>query len=150
MVSSLRRLLVGRDRSGPRQYLVVPVALFIAIFTAYALDIFAVSGGVVFLPWDAAVVGCVVAGWVGHRRDGLAFAWLVAYASLLGYHADHALLGLSRRPLAERLAYFVRLDGLAYLAVEALVLGTLAFVVGRLVGRSVAVLRDDGTSFRGR
>ena len=80
---------------------------------------------------------------VGYDRGGLAFGWLVAYAPLLGYEADRAFLGPSSRPIADRIAYFVEPDGLAFLAVTALVVGTVAFVGGLLGRWAVAVARGE-------
>ena len=141
MVSPLRRLLVGPS-PGRRPYLVAPVALFVVTFVAYATEVFEVSGGLVFIPWDAAVVGVAAVVAVGYRRAGLVLAWLVAYAPLLGYRADHAFLGLPRRTFREQLAYFLRPDGLAFLGVEALVLETVAFIAGAFVNWGFKVLRD--------
>lgn len=147
MVPSLRTLLVGSARNGSRWYpnLVLPVVLFAAVFSAYALDLFEVSGCVVFLAGDAAVVGVLAAVFVAYRGNGLVFAWLVVYASLLGYNADHYFLGLSGRSFWERSAAFLRLDGLVFVAVEALVLGTLAWLVGAIADRAIEAVRDRRT-----
>lgn len=56
----------------------------------------------------------------------------VAYAPFLGFRLDWGLLEISARPLTARLAYVLRLDGLAVLAVEAAVVGAIGFGVGRL------------------
>lgn len=135
MTGAGRRLLVGASRSGYRRYtpLVIAVAVFSASFAAYAVGWFETSGGVVFLPADAAALGFVAASWIGFRRDGLVIAWSIASVALLGAHADHAFLGLPRLTLAEQLRYFLRPDGLAFLAVEGAIIGTLAFVLGTLV-----------------
>lgn len=110
----------------------VALCLFAGTFAAYAVGLFEIQGGVVFIPWDAALVGLAAAWAVGYARDGLIAAWLVAYAALLGHHADHAFLGLPSRTFGEQFAYFLELDGLGYYAVEALAIGALAFAVGRL------------------
>lgn len=109
------------------------IGLFAASFGAYALGVFHVSGGVIWIPFHAAILGMLVACGVGLRGDGAAFAWLVTYASLLGYRADHAFLGLSSRSVPERLAYFAGLEGLVVLAIEGIVLGSIAFALGALV-----------------
>lgn len=144
MAPSLRALLVGSPRNASRWYLYVILAasLFVAVFSAYALDVFDVSGGVVWLAGDAAVVGALCAVLLAYRASGLVFAWLAVYGSLLGYHADHYFLGLSGRSLGEKVAAFVRLDGLLFVAVEALVLATLAWTVGTIARRAVETVQN--------
>jgi hypothetical protein len=109
---------------------------------AYTLDVFSISGGIVWIPVHAALLGMGAAGWVGYAQDGLVFAWLVTYTSLLGYHAHHAFFGLSGRTVGEQLAYFVELDGLAVLAVEGVVFGTVAFGLAAVLRRATAPLRQ--------
>ena len=135
MAASLRSILIGTKQLDYHRFHVLSLALgvFVITFVAYALELFTVSGGLVFIPFYAAIVGMIAGCWVGYARNGLLFAWLVTYTSLLGYHADHAFFGLSRRGFTEQFAYFVRLDGLVFLAVEGVVLGTLAFILGTLV-----------------
>lgn len=128
MVRSLRDFLL--DTTGVGRTLGVALAVFVVTFLAYAAGVFYVSGGIVFIPYYAAVVGMLAAAWVGYRRGGLAFGWLVTYTSLLGYHADHAFLGIAHRPLGYRFAYFFRPEGLMVFAVEGVVLGTVAFGLG--------------------
>ena len=151
-LSSLRSLLLGRaeNRFGRSLALVFAATLFAATFAAYAAGVFEVAGCVVFIPGQAAIVGLTAAGVVGYSRGGLAFGWLVAYAPLLGFHADSALLELSHRSVEYRLGYFFRLDGLAYFAVEGVLIGTLAFAAGYLAGLSVEFVRDDETLVRFR
>lgn len=143
MNAALRSLLVGPTRADRRRYVAVAVAVgvFATTLAAYALDVFAVSGGVVFIPFHAAVVGVSSGFWVGYTRRGLLFAWLVTDAALLGFHADHAFFGLSGRGFVEQLAYFLGLEGLAVLALEAVVLGTLAFTAGGLLRLGVDSLQ---------
>lgn len=143
MLSTLRTLVAGTDR--PRRAValdLVGVALvFVVTFGAYALGVFAVSGGVVFVPGHAVLVGVVVAAFFAVRERGLLLAVLAVYAALLGSSADHYLLGLSGRSLAERLAAFLQPDGLVYLAVLALVVGTVTWVLGTL---TVVAMRTAG------
>ena len=136
---SARTLLVGRDETGLARYtlLGLTVVMFLVSFGAYALGIFAVSGGLVWIPGDAALLGMLAAAWVGYHRLGLAFGWVVTYASFLGYSAERAMFEISARPFADRVAAFVRPDGLVVLGVEALVLGTVAFTVGYLGRRGI-------------
>jgi hypothetical protein len=123
-----------RTRSSQGVDVAVVAGAFVVTFLAYATDVFAVSGGAVFLAEQAALVGIAAAAVLGYRRAGLAPAWLGVYAALLGHSADHYLLGLSYAAPTARLRAFLQLDGLVFLAVQALVLGTLAWGVGRLVG----------------
>jgi hypothetical protein len=144
MVRSLGDALFGRQDPRIRRSvsLALAVGLFVVTFVAYALDVFAVAGGVVFVPGQAALVGVVGAAWVGYRRRGLVFAWLGSYGALLGYLADHYFLGLPHRSLWYRATSFVEPDGLAFLGAEALVIGTIGFLAGLISYWGVAVLRD--------
>ncbi|PHQ43758.1 hypothetical protein Z052_02175 [Halorubrum sp. C191] len=135
-MSLARRVLLGSNSNGsPRRYrLLVPPLLFVVSFAAYGLGLFAHAGGVVFLAFDAAALGVLVTAGLVYRGAGVALAWLSVYGALLGSNADHYLLGLPGRPLAERVAALLGLDGLVFVGVEALALGTLAWVAGT-VGR---------------
>jgi hypothetical protein len=143
MAPFTRRLLLGREPPGSRRafWSLSAAVLFLGTFAAYAVGVFAVSGCVVFIPGHAAIVGFGAALLAGYERGGLALAWLVAYAPLLGASADHYLLGLSSRPFAARLEAFFGLDGLAFLGVEALVIGTVAFALGAFVGWGFELVR---------
>lgn len=145
MNDTLRSVLLGARRDGPPPYLtgLVAVGGFLASLAGYALGVFEVSGGVVWMPFHAAVVGIAAACLLGGVRRGLLAAWVGTYAALLGYHADHAFFGLSGRTLGERFAYFVEPDGLAFLAVEAVVLGTIAFLLGRGLRLGFDAVRSD-------
>ena len=142
-MSLARRALLGSNRNGSprRRHLLVPPLAFLSAFAAYALGIFAISGGVVFLAGEAALVGVLAAAVLAYRGAGLALAWATVYGALLGHGADHYLLGLSGRPLAERVAAFLGPDGLAFVGVEALALGTLAWVAGAVANRAAAEIR---------
>lgn len=148
MVPSLRSLLVGpaADRPGWYLELLVVVPVFLGVFAAYALGFFAVGGGVVFVPFYGAAVGLAAGVVLAALGRGLLHSWLVGYASLLGYSADHYFLGLSGRSLPERAAAFLGPDGLAFLAVLALVLGTAAWPVGALARWLVDSVRRRGDS----
>lgn len=138
------RLLTSPDVRGiPRPRLTVPLSCFLVVFAAYAAGVFTISGGVVFLAGDAAVVGVVAAAALAYRRAGPAVAWLTVYASLLGYSADHYLLGLSGRSLGERVVALLGIDGLVFVGIQALVLGTLAWIVGTVAARIVGSVRGD-------
>ncbi|TKX81750.1 hypothetical protein [Halorubrum sp. SD626R] len=142
-MSLARRLLLGSNRDGsPRRYrLLVPPLLFLVSFAAYALGVFEVAGGVVFLAGQAALLGVVAAAALAYRRAGLALAWATVYGALLGSNADHYLLGLPGRPVGERVAALLGLDGLVFVGVEALALGTLAWVAGAVAVRGVEAFR---------
>ena len=135
-MSLARRVLLGSkpNDSPRRRRLLVPPLLFLVSLAAYALGVFAHAGGVVFLAVDAAALGVLAAAVLAYRRAGMALAWGSVYGALLGSNANHYLLGLPGRPLGERFAALVELDGLVFVGVEALALGTVAWVVGT-VGR---------------
>ncbi|GAB7009567.1 hypothetical protein [Halorubrum trueperi] len=141
---SLRALLVGPKRNRPRPdpRLLVPPLCFALVFAAYAVGAFEISGGVVFLAGDAAVVGVVAAAGLAFRRSGVVASWAAVYAALLGYSANHYLLGLSGRSLGERLVAMLGVDGLVYLGVQAVVFGTLAWLVGAVAARAIPALRE--------
>jgi len=143
-MSLARRVLLGAtpDGSSRRYRPLVPPLLFLVSFAGYALGVFAHAGGVVFVAVDAAAVGVLAAAVLAYRRAGIALAWGAVYAALLGANADHYLLGLSGRSLGERVGALVELDGLAFVGVEALALGTIAWVAGAVAGRAVAEVRD--------
>ena len=129
---------------------VLAVGGFATAIAGYALDVFGVSGGVVFVPFHAAVFGMGAACLLGGLRRGLLFARVAAYAALLGYQADHAFFGLSGRTLGEQFAYFLEPDGLAVLALMVVVLGTPAFVAGSLARLCVDTVRGGSpASFAG-
>jgi hypothetical protein len=144
MVRQIRRVLLGRERPASIRHpvLLLAPALLLATTAAYATGLFSISGGVVWIPSQAALVGALAGSWIGYSRRGLLSAWLLAYASLLGYLADHAAFGLSGRPPIERAAYFFSLDGLAFLAIEAVALGTIAFAVGAAARCVTGAIRD--------
>jgi hypothetical protein len=144
MSSTLHSLLVGGDRSDAPPYLVTALAFGGFVFTvaAYVLEIFTISGGIVWIPFHAAVVGMCAGCLVGYFRRGLLFAWVVTYTALLGYRADHAFFGLSGRSFGEQAAYFFELDGLAVLAVEAVVLGAVAFGLGWIARVGIDAIRE--------
>ena len=143
-MSLARRVLLGSEPDGPprRHRLLVPPLLFLASFAAYALGVFAHAGGVVFLAVDAAALGVLAAAVLAYRGAGIALGWAAVYGALLGSSADHYLLGLPERPFGERVAALVELDGLVFVGVEALVLGTVAWVAGAVAARVVDEVRD--------
>jgi hypothetical protein len=143
MSSTTRTVLAGSSTGRWRhELLLVPPVTFAVVFGAYAFGIFDIAGGVVFLPGEATLVGLALAAGLAVAGRGLLLAWLTVYAALLGSAADHYLLGLSGRPFAERLVALLGPDGLAFYAVAALVLGTLAWGGGRLAQLGVAAARD--------
>lgn len=137
----LRSLLLGADDDGddgrPRPSWLLPLGTFAVVFAAYAIDVFAVSGGVAFVPTHAAYVAFAVCVVVGYLRAGVVLAWASAFGAFLGSYADHAFFGLSYRSRVEQLAYFLEPDGLVFYAIEGLVVAVIGFTVGYaiLVGR---------------
>ena len=113
--------------------LVLALSGFVLTFGGYTLGVFSVSGGVLLVPFYAAIVGMIAAFWVGYAKNGLLFAWMVAYTPLLGFHAEDALLGTREQNIGERLSYLVQLDAFVVLGVEAIIFGTVAFAAGYLL-----------------
>lgn len=140
----VRQVLFGSEQSLGRRYvsLSLAVVLFMMTFVAYALDFFQITGGVVFIPGHAALVGVLGAALIGYRDNGLVVSWVVAYGPLLGYNADHSFLGLSGRSFLERTAAFVTPDGLVFLGIEAVILGTLGFLFGVVCRLGVGFFRE--------
>lgn len=132
MAASLAAILLGRERTSQRAMgwgLVATVAFAIS-FVGYAVGVVAVSGGVIWIPGDAAVVGMFAAAVVGYARGGILIGWLVAYASLLGYSAQRSIFGYSNATVGEMLGYFLDPEGLLVLGLEGLALGVVAVAVG--------------------
>lgn len=148
MAWSRRQWLTGREQPTNRRLLwpFVALLLFVITFAAYAYDVFTTPGGIVWIPVDAALVGSIVAILVGYDHSGLIPAWLVTYAPLLGYRADHAFLGLSSRTFPEQFVYFLQLEGLFVLAVEALIIGLFAFLLGAAVRWGITRFRNASPS----
>lgn len=142
MRSTLQSIALGTNEPGHHliPVLLLAVSVFVLTLAAYALGLFTISGGVIWIPFYAALVGMIAGFWVGYARKGLLFGWLVTYTALLGYHANNAFIGQSREPFTQQLRYFIRLDGLTYLAVVALILGTVVFILGFVVGRAITAL----------
>jgi hypothetical protein len=109
-------------------------------FVAYELDIFYHSGGVVFIPFHAAVVGVIAVFWAGYRRTGFLSGWVLASFSFLGWRVEWAT-DISPRPLVDRIAYVVRSDGLLVLAVFGVVVAVGGFTAGALARRGIDALR---------
>jgi len=120
------------DRQWSRRAFALPLATFPVALAGYAVGLFEMSGGVVVLQMHAALVGGAAAAWVGVGRGGLLPAWLAVYGALLGGAADHYVLSQSTGSLGQRLLDLLGPDGLVVLGVEALVVGTLAYGLGRL------------------
>jgi len=142
--ATLRTLLLGSKRVGPRPgYLIaLGLGLFGLTFLAYEIGVFYHSGGVVFVPFHAAIVGMIAAFWVGYSRNGLLIGWIFAYLSFLGWHAEWAT-DISPRPLIERIYYVIRPDGLVALAIMALVVAVVGFTAGEISRKGINVLRDE-------
>ena len=146
MSLALRARLLETGSTGSGRYLALAVTLLVGTFAAYVAGVFAVSGGVVFVPGHATLVALAAALPVGYRRDGLALAWLLAFGPYLGFRADWAFFGLSGRTLAEQVAYFVEPGGIGVLAAFAVVFGTVGFLVGAALRWGVGTVRRDSAA----
>ena len=140
---SARTLLLGRDRFQRRLDVLLAVALGVLTAVAYAADVFELGGGVVLVPFHAAVVGLVAAAGVGYRRGGLVPAWLVAFTPHVGLNVIWAFLWLSPgRPLGDRLAFVFDPAGLTVAAVTAVVVAAFGYAWGRLFALGAERLRS--------
>jgi apolipoprotein N-acyltransferase len=140
----LRTLLVGRRRHPLQRPLLagLAVVLFFLSLSAYATGLATVSGGVVWVPGHAALIGVAAGFGVGFARGGLLFAWLASYASLLGFFAYGAAIEAAEGDLVERVGSLVRVDALVFFGVEAVLFGTVAFVLGSVGGWGVRYITD--------
>jgi hypothetical protein len=140
--TTLRTVLLGPSdgRSGRGRLAALAVGLFGLTFLAYELDVFYHAGGVVFVPFHAVIVGGIAAVWAGYSREGLVAGWGLTYLSLLGMRAEWAT-DISPRPLVERVAYVVELDGLLALAVIGAVVAVVGWSVGALARKGITALR---------
>lgn len=143
ILATFRTILLGSKRGGTRQVLLVTLGLglFALTFLAYELGLFYHSGGVVFIPFHAALVGGIGAFWAGYSRTGLLSGWLLAYFSFLGWRTEWAT-GISPRPFIERVAYVVQLDGLVVLGTIGVGVAVIGFTAGVLARTGVNALRD--------
>lgn len=144
MLPALQSIVLGTNESGPHPFpvLLLAAGVFVLTLTAYGLGVFTVSGGVIWVPFYAALVGMIAGFWVGYVRRGLLFGWLVTYTPLLGYHANNAFLGQSGEPFTQQLRYFIRIDALVYLAVIALIVGTVVFILGSMMERVITAFNQ--------
>lgn len=140
----LATILLGSGQARFRwKYLTgLGLVLFGVTFVAYELDIFSHSGGVVFIPFHAAVVGAVAAFWAGYSRNGLIVGWGLAYFSFLGWQAEWAT-DISPRPLIDRVASIFQLDGLLALAIIGIVVAVIGFTAGTLAEKLITTVQTD-------
>jgi len=132
MQPSPRTVLTGQAPGSRLEWVAVPLATFLLVFGGYASGVFDIAGGVVLVPGEAGLVALVLAVALALVGRGLALAWLTGYAALLGYAADHYLLGLGGRPLGERVVAFLGPDGLVVKAVLAALLAGVAWTATRM------------------
>lgn len=139
----LRTLLLGPhySRSERNLGLLFAVGILVATFAAYALGFFRETSGVLVLPGDATLVGFLAAVMIGSQRGGLVFAWLAPFTSNVGFYADWAFLDLSGRSLDSQLAFLFDPVRLSWIAVTAIVVGTIGFGVGYLGRRGLEWLK---------
>lgn len=143
ILATFRTILYGSKQGGQRQALLIGLAfgLFALTFLAYELNIFYDSGGVVFIPFHAAIVGATAAFWTGYHRYGLLSGWVLTYVTFLGWRTEWAT-GISPRPLIERIAYILRPDGLVALAIIGVGVAVIGFTAGAIVRKGINTLRD--------
>ena len=145
MEISLQSILLGTAQSKRDRLTLVVLALggFVLTFGGYASGVFSVSGGVLLIPFYAAIVGMIAACYVGYSKSGLLFAWLVAYTPMLGFHAEDALLGAREQSIGERFSYLAQLDAFVVLGFEAIIFGTVAFAVGYLLRGGLNLFQEN-------
>ena len=145
---SLHSAILGANRPKRSRAIVLMLAVggFIATFAGYASGLFSTGGGALLIPFYAAVVGMSVGCWAGYSKSGLLIAWLLAYTPMLGFHAESALIGPTGQSLGEQLAYLVRSDILVVLGIQAIVFGTVAFVIGFLLQEGFNVFQENFVS----
>lgn len=139
---SLATILLGSDQVGfSWKYLTaLGLTLFGVTFVAYDLGIFSHSGGVVFIPFHAALIGVIAAFWSGYSRNGLVAGWSLTYFSLLGWQAEWAT-NISPRPFIHRVASIVQLDGLLALAIIGVVVAVIGFTSGAVAEKIITILQ---------
>lgn len=139
---TLHAILLGSMRVGHRwEYLaVLGLSLFGVTFLAYEFEIFYHSGGVVFIPFHAAIVGGIAAFWTGYSRNGIVAGWGLTYLSLLGMQAEWAT-EISPRPLFDRIASIVQPDGLVALGIIGIIVAVVGFTAGTLARKGIHALR---------
>lgn len=115
------------------------LGLFGVTFFAYEFEIFYHSGGVVFIPFHAAIVGGIAAVWAGYSRNGVVAGWGLTYFSLLGMQAEWAT-EISPRPLLDRVASIVQPDGLVVLGVIGVVVAAVGVTAGALARKVINTL----------
>ena len=145
---SLHSAIVGANHSTRSRAIVLMLAVggFISTFAGYASGLFSTAGGVLLIPFYAAVVGMSAGCWAGYSKSGLLLAWLLAYTPMLGFHAESALLGPTGQSLGEQLAYLVRSDILVVLGTQAIIFGTVAFVIEFLLQEGFNLFRENFAS----
>jgi hypothetical protein len=142
ILATFRTILLGSKQGGSRQTLLIGLALgiFALTFLAYEVDIFYHSGGVIFIPFHAALVGVTAAFWAGYSRIGLLAGWVLTYLSFLGWRTEWAT-DISPRQLIERIAYVVQPDGLMALALIGVGVAVIGFTAGTLARKGTDMLR---------
>ncbi|WP_276260845.1 hypothetical protein [Haloglomus litoreum] len=142
VLATFRTVVLGSNRGAPRRTVLIGLGLGLVVLTflAYELDIFYDSGGVVFIPFHAALVGLAAAFWTGYSRTGLLSGWALTFLSFLGWRAEWAT-EISPRPPVERVAYVVRPDGLVALAIIGLGVAAIGFTAGALTRRGIDAVR---------
>ncbi|WP_254522276.1 hypothetical protein [Natrinema caseinilyticum] len=140
-MSVLNKFLFA-DRFERSLDLLTAVVIAVGTFIGYATGVFAVDGGVVFLPADATLVGVVAAVSIGYRHGSLLGAWVTLFAAYFAFFAEWASLSLSSQTLAGKLAFLFDPVSLGLSWVAAIGFGTIAFAIGILLSRGVDRLSE--------
>lgn len=139
----VRTILLGSNRGRARQAQLTGLAfgLFVLTFAGYELGIFYHSGGVVFVPFHAALVGVAAALWTGYSQTGVLAGWGLSCLSLLGWRT-WAATNVSPRPLTERIAHVLEPDALAATALVGLGVAVIGYTAGALVKKGTTAVRS--------
>lgn len=136
--STLHTFLLGSNQG--RQHWVnlagLGLGLFGVTFLAYELGIFFYSGGVVFVPIHATIVGGIAAFWTGYSHNGLVVGWALTYMSFLGMDAEGAT-DASARSLIDLVAAVVEPEGLIYLGILGLAVAVIGFTTGAMTETAI-------------
>lgn len=126
----LRSTLLGTRRLRSHALLVAALALaaFIASLGGYVGGLYEPTGGIVLVPFWAAVVAVAGGAVAGVARTGLPSALLFAGAAMLGFGVDDAFIG--GRTVAESVSYLSQPGVLGALGVLAALFGVVGFLAG--------------------
>lgn len=135
---ALHTVLLGTNRGRHHwKYLIgLGLSLFGVTFVAYELGIFYYSGGVVFIPVHATIVGVIVSIWSGFSRNGFVVGWILTYLSFLGMLAEEAT-NVSSRLLIDRIAAIIAPEGLIYFWILAFAVAVVGVTIGAVSEKAI-------------